>query len=106
MLTAFDLNDTDSDPRIAAYLPRFRALPAPDPETGDFTGWEMLLGTGLHGKDQKPTAAMCFRLDSGFGTTSSSILALPETSRLAPKPIWRFAPGPPDRTPFEDVDLG
>ncbi len=44
MLTAHDLNDTES-PRVAAYLPRFRAAPAPDPGSDRWDVWEMLLAS-------------------------------------------------------------
>ncbi|HSR71205.1 MAG TPA: hypothetical protein VLL72_02380, partial [Kiloniellales bacterium] len=53
--------------------------------------------------------AMTVRLPSGFGTVSSSLIALPAPSRSLDRPslqpVWLFAPGPPDRTPFEPVEL-
>ncbi|MHC8509006.1 MAG: NRDE family protein [Rhodospirillales bacterium] len=100
MLTARDLNDTAASPRMRAWLPRFRAAPAPDPDAGAGAGgwfaWEALLAgksaSGEKGED------MCIDTDeSGFGTVSSSLLALraPGAPRGAPRIIWRFCPGPP-----------
>jgi hypothetical protein len=105
MLTAHDLNDLESA-RIRHFLPRFRAAPPPDPSKGDWSAWEALLasreaeaGAGEHG-------AMTIATASGFGTSSSSLLALPlAQGRTAPKPVWRFGSGHPDSIRFEDVTL-
>jgi hypothetical protein len=105
MLTAHDLNDTAS-PRIARYLPRFREAPVPDPGTGDWSAWEALLAE----RDaEDPSLGLTLALPSGFATVSSSLLALPgrpRTLRESPRqPIWRYAEGPPDRAPFQDLSL-
>lgn len=104
-LTAQDLNDQRS-PRIRGFLSRFRAAPPPDPEGGDWRAWEALLGATV---PEDPYAGMCVVTDSGFGTVSSSLLALPrrpQTLTEAPRlPVWRFAPGRPDRTAFAPLDL-
>jgi len=104
MLTAQDLNDVAS-PRIAAYLPRFRAAPAPEPEAGAWDAWELLLATRRFAPEDGPRGAMCIETETGFGTVSGSLLALPSAARPGTLPVWRFAAGPPDRTPFEDVVL-
>jgi hypothetical protein len=46
--------------------------------------------------------------DFGFGTVSSSLIALPslQAQHLQDaEPIWRFAAGRPDEVPFEAVAL-
>ncbi len=107
MITACDRNDTEASPRIARYLPRFRAAAAPDPDAGDWTAWQALLGS--READGDPAAGMTFRLDNGFGTVCSTLVALParpqrldETPR---PPVMWFAPGPPDCTAFESVPV-
>ena len=106
MFTAFDRNDMN-DPRIAAYLPRFQNAAAPEPETSAWESWRSLLA----GKEsaEPPTSAMSFRTESGFGTSSSSLLALPSVDSAfgpgAKRPVWLFAPGPPETAKFEPVDI-
>ncbi len=108
MVTARDLNDPTS-PRISAYLPQFRDAAAPHPETGDWRSWETLLASRTAADDGDPLAAMTIVTDQGFGTVSSSQIALPavpESLDAAPlKPLWRFAPGRPDQTTFAPVEL-
>ena len=102
MLTAHDLNDRKGSPRVSRYLDRFRAAPAPNPETGDWDAWAMLLGSRDFAQEAGPAGAMTVVTCSGFGTGSSSLVALPAPGEG--HPILRFAPGRPDRTPFETVD--
>ncbi len=91
MVTAHDLNDTACR-RIARYLPRLRAAPAPDPDAGDWTAWQTLLA-----ESTPPDAALTIRGPGGFGTMSSSLIALPAVDRPGVRPVWLFAAGPPDR---------
>lgn len=104
MLTAFALNDT-RDPRIAHYLPRFRQAATPDPQGGDWEAWGALLGATEGAPGAARNSAMCFDLESGFGTRSSSLIGLPAHPGFDAKPVWLFAPGAPDRTPFQPVEL-
>ena len=104
MITAHDLNDTTKSARIRAFLPRFAAASAPDPEAGDWRSWESLLGSSEVAAGAPVTDGMAFTTDSGFATVSSSLLALPALGRKR-RPIWRFAPGRPGQHPFADVDL-
>jgi hypothetical protein len=104
MITAHDLNDTAESARIRAYLPRFAAAAAPDPETGDWRAWESLLSSSDVAAGAPVTDAMAFTTDSGFATVSSSLLALPALGRRRP-PVWRFAAGRPDHHPYMDVTL-
>jgi hypothetical protein len=46
---------------------------------------------------------MTIDLEGGFGTRSSSLIALPAAGGGAP--VWRFAEGLPDRNPYREVDL-
>lgn len=101
MLTAHDLDDPAS-PRIRAYAPRFAAAAIPDPEGSDWSGWQALLADGGTGNGNSEEAAMCFTQATGFGTVSSSLLALPAIGSEA-KAQWLFAAGRPDRTPFTPV---
>ena len=106
VFTAFDRNDT-TDRRIKTYLPRFEAADPPDPDTDDWTAWKSLLGSGE--TEGEAYNAMSFRLGSGFGTSSSSLLALPSIDASfgseAKQPIWLFAAGPPESSAFTPVDI-
>lgn len=106
MLSALELDDRAS-PRIDAYLDRFAALAPPDPMTGTWTQWESLLAhTGGDGPEGEEAPSMCFLRPNGFGTVSSSLIALPAPELGQTPPVWRFAAGRPDQTPFEPVALG
>ena len=112
MITAYDMNDRTS-PRIAEFLPRFEAARVPDPERGDWAAWQTLLA------DRGQAAPRASRADSpdnretgmnvvtgfGFGTSSSSLLALPSVERRSTRPIWLFAAGRPDEAPYRPVEL-
>jgi len=104
MFTAHERNDL-SDPRIAAYLSHFQAAAPPEPEAGQWDSWRALLGA----TEGPGTRAMSFRTDSGFGTSSSSLLALPSVeAAFGPdkkRPVWLFAAGPPESAAFEPVDI-
>ncbi|MBI3445204.1 MAG: NRDE family protein [Magnetospirillum sp.] len=108
MLSALDLDDRTS-PRIAAYLERFQALPPPcpdpvDPEGGAWGQWPVLMAdTGGGGVEGEEDAAMCFTRASGFGTVSSSLIALPAPALGEVAPVWRFAAGRPDQTTYVAV---
>lgn len=92
MVTAHPPNDLTS-PRIARHLPRFAAAPRPTPP--DWGAWPALLA------DSEGAAGEQLNIPplGGFGTLCSSLLALGPGGARA----WRFAPGPPDRTPFAGV---
>lgn len=100
MITAGERNDPAS-PRIRAHLDHFRAAPPPDPDAGDWRAWEALLASRETGAEATPQAAMTLDANAGFGTVSSALIALSGDGRA----LWRFAPGPPDRTPFEPVRI-
>jgi len=105
MFTAQDHNDL-SDPRIAKYLPEFQKAEVPDPNNDEWSHWIRLLGG--RNTSGNPTSGMCFDTDTGFGTSSSALLALRGIDYIAPGKqvaVWKFAAGPPDSVPFEAVKV-
>lgn len=105
LLTAYDLDDPAS-PRTRHFLPLFRAAPPPEPATGDWAAWERLMASRQGGPDAGEEGAMNIALPSGFGTSSTSLIALPSRSAgLDSRPIWRFAHGHPDAIVYDAVSL-
>lgn len=98
MLTAADLDDPSSA-RIRLYRPRFLVAPPPDPGTGDWHAWERLLAD-RSSETGDPRDAMCIETGSAYGTVSSALIGLAADGRRR----FRFAPGPPDRAAFADVE--
>ena len=105
MITAQDLNDTGNSPRMRFHMDRFRAAPAPDPGLRDWDAWKALLGSRDRGAEATYRGAMNIETDFGFGTVSSSLLALPNVERTELKPQWLYADGRPDEAEFAAVDL-
>jgi Transport and Golgi organisation 2 len=100
MFTAGERNDT-SEARIATFLPKFEHAAPPDPSAGKWDTWAGLMGA-TDAKDS-PYHAMTFKLDSGFGTSSSSLLALPSIDAAHDRklrPQWLFAAGRPDSVAY------
>ncbi|MBF0325640.1 MAG: NRDE family protein [Alphaproteobacteria bacterium] len=93
MLTAYDLDDRTS-PRVATYLPRFQGATIPEPGRGEWADWIALMGDPGEDSDGEEHAAMCFTRADGFGTMSSSLIALP-ADNLTTRPLWLFSPGKP-----------
>jgi hypothetical protein len=104
MLTSLELND-ENDPRISHYLPLFRQAAHPDPDSSDWNDWRELLASNDHAAGESRAASMCFKLQTGLCTLSSSLIALPLYPGVDSRPLWLFAPGPPDQVEFESVDL-
>ncbi len=106
MVTAHDRNDTSSA-RIRFYLPRFRAAAIPDLAADDWRGWEALLASREREIGAGPEGAMAIVTDRGFGTSSSSLLALPAPGPASRRPVWRFAvaaaPQGPESLSFSSV---
>lgn len=102
LITAHDRNDPESM-RIRTYLPHFERAHLPDPGRGHWEAWEALLSNREFDAEAGPTSAMSIVDEGGFGTVSSALIALPSPSQIGALPIFRFANGRPDKTPFEDV---
>ena len=106
MITAFDVDDP-ADTRIRGGLPRFLGAATPDPARGDWAAWQALLASRQAEDPAEPRSALCFLTPSGFGTSSSALIALPSRSRRGgAKAVWLFAAGPPDLAAWRAVDLG
>ena len=103
MLTAHDRNDPASG-RIRGFLPRFTAALRPDPTAPDDSGWSAWEGLLASRQAAEPYDAMAVVTDSGFGTVSSALIALPAIGSAA-RPIWRFAAGLPGDAAFRRVAI-
>ncbi|HYZ43203.1 MAG TPA: NRDE family protein [Stellaceae bacterium] len=101
MIAAGDLDDLGTR-RLELALPAFRAWPVPDPDRGDWSAWESLLGSTRAPPGEPATAAMRFHTD-GYGTVSSAIIALPSVDRPDRKPVFRYAGWLPEVTPWRDI---
>lgn len=102
MIAAHDLDDPRS-PRIPLYRPLFEAAAPPDPDAGGWRAWEELLASRIWDGDAGPRGAMCVVTDTGFGTVSSTLLALPDAGREGARPAWRFLDGRPDLGTWAEV---
>jgi hypothetical protein len=101
MLGAGEMDDR-TQPRIGTFLERFRQAPVPEPGEGRWGPWQALLGERGYPAEAGPTAAMNLEPADGFGTLSSTLVALPLPA-AGVKPVWLHADGPPDRVPFLPV---
>lgn len=104
MITASDRNDTESL-RIRYFLPRWQGTEVPEPELGRWQEWEALLASRDHDLAGDVFDAMYIVSNTGFGTMSSSLIALPSVRHAEQAPIWRFLPGRPDNTEWMEIDL-
>lgn len=99
MIAAGEMNDK-SDARIQSFHDDFLQT-APGSDQLDWTGWKSLLARpSLTGIERN---GMCFQLETGFGTRSSSLAALPGKERLGEKPVWLFSETPPDHAQWKPV---
>ncbi|MGB8275256.1 MAG: NRDE family protein [Alphaproteobacteria bacterium] len=116
MITAYDRNDPASA-RIRAFLPRFEQAAAPDPDKGvaGWQDWTRLLASRLHdvsrgpgaGGDEEggPASAMTVAAENGFGTVSSSLIAVPLPALPPRRPVWLFAAGRPGEVAYRNMTL-
>lgn len=102
MITSREMNDPDSV-RVGRFLPMFRHAEEPDIDADDWSDWERLLRTRLHESVDDPRETMCIVTDKGYGTVSSSLIALPSADHPDRKRVWKFASGRPDAHPFENI---
>jgi hypothetical protein len=103
MLTAHDLNDAQGSARIRRYRPLFEAAAVPDPDSGDWSAWEKLLSCRESEPGTGPEGAMTVSLEGGFGTSSSSLIALSRPQNPPRPPKWRFCHGAPDTERWTDI---
>ena len=103
MVTAYDLNDARSG-RIRTYLPKFETTRLPDPAKGKWSAWAKLMASHDEGGDGVESD-MLIVSDIGFGTTSSSFIALPSAKQALVTPVWLFASGRPDKATYEPVKI-
>lgn len=105
MFTEGERNDI-AEPRIATFLSQFQDTAPPDPAVGKWDTWANLMSTTeLPGK--KGTA-LSVRLGDNFGTSSSSLVALPSIDAAHDRklrPQWLFAAGPPDSVAYKPLPL-
>jgi hypothetical protein len=94
--------DHPGSPRIAAYLPRFRAATPPDPDRDDWRDWEALLGSEDHATAAGPRGAMRFIQEDGFATVSSALIALPAPTHDR-RPRFRFITRQSPEAAWQDV---
>ncbi|TDQ80450.1 uncharacterized protein with NRDE domain [Dongia mobilis] len=104
MITAHDRNDPGSR-RIRYYLPQWQAAEAPLPERQDWREWEALLGSRRHEPGGDVFDAMHIVSNTGFGTMSSSLIALPSVQHSERLPVWRFLGGRPETIAWQEIDL-
>ena len=102
MITAWDINDKRS-PRIRTYLPLFRRATEPKPESDDWQSWKKLLASPVFRPVDGPTEAMRICTDTGFGTTSSSLIGLQSLEATGMPAIWHFATGYPKPSPYSPI---
>jgi Transport and Golgi organisation 2 len=102
MITAHDRNDLSSL-RIRHFLPLWEAAEVPDPDAGTWSAWEALLADHTHAPGGEVFDAMNIVSNTGFGTVSSSLIALPGPHRLDLAPSWRYTVGRPDLHPYLPV---
>ena len=104
MITAYDRNDPQSL-RIRHYLPRWRSAETPDPSRDQWSEWQDLLLSRDHAREGDVTDARYIVSNTGFGTVSSSLIALPGPAFAARSPIWLFASGRADKSSWAKVAL-
>lgn len=90
MLTAWDLNATNSA-RTRHFLPLFQAAAPPDPETSNWEAWKELMMSQEFEPGAGAWESMQVTSDRGFGTLSSSLIALETSSTTDSRKIWHFS---------------
>jgi uncharacterized protein with NRDE domain len=104
MITAMDLNDMSSA-RTRHFLPRWREAAVPDPGAGDWDAWSKVLQSREYEPSGDVFDAMYIVSNTGFGTVSSSLMALPSVNHSDRAPVWRFLGGRPESQGWSDIDL-
>jgi transport and Golgi organization protein 2 len=103
LIAAGDIDDLGTR-RLQLAKPAFGAWPVPEPDQGEWTAWQQLLGSCRAPPGEPATAAMRFRTD-GYGTVSSALIALPAHEEPELRPVFRFASWLPEQTPWQEISL-
>ena len=104
MITSGELNDMKS-PRIPTFLENFKNATPPNIDAGDWSAWKNLLSIQYYSHQLGPHEAMCILTEEGYGTVSSSLIALPSRDKINKKPVWLFSNGPPSEVIYTTVKL-
>ena len=108
VITSSDRNDISSA-RIRTYLPQFERAEAPNPDEGNWSAWQFLFSSRMYDSNDGPQGAMTISTDAGFGTVSSSLIALPSPNYLNNdyriKPVYLFSQGAPTLTNYKSIIL-
>ena len=104
MLTAWDLN-AEGSVRTSFHLPLFADAVQPDPENQEWQCWEELMGSTDHAPNSVTGEAMLIRTDRGFGTLSTSLIALESPEIYNARKIWRFLDRSDETTPYFSVEI-
>lgn len=104
MITAFDMNSENS-PRMRHFLPLFRTSDEPDPDLDDWRAWQALLTSRDRDPGTGEKGTMMVETSTGFGTVSSSLIAIPARSRFEAKTRWLYCDDRPDMGDWAAVHL-
>ena len=104
MLTAWDLN-AENSMRTSFHLPRFEEARQPDPDSQDWQHWERLMRSTERTNGAVSGEAMFIETKRGFGTLSTSLIALETSQILNARKIWRFIDHTEERAEYINVDL-
>ena len=104
MITSGELNDMKS-PRIPTFLEKFKKAAPPNIDTYNWLAWKNLLSIQYYSHQTGPHEAMCIVTEEGYGTVSSSLIALPSKEKSTQKPVWLFSDGPPSEVIYKKVNL-
>jgi hypothetical protein len=102
IIAADDLNEL-STPRLAAAQPRFLAARPPEPDLDEWSAWQDLLSDDKPSPGAPPEAALRFRTPRGYGTVSSSLIALPSVLSPERPPRFRHAAWLPAPAAWREV---
>ena len=104
MLTAWDLN-AEGSVRTSFHLPLFTDAVQPDPENQEWQRWEELMGSTDHASNSVTGEAMLIQTDRGFGTLSTSLIALESPEIYNARKIWRFLDRSDETSPYFSVKI-
>jgi hypothetical protein len=104
MLTAWGMNAPESA-RSRRFLPLFEQSPPPDPDRNSWRGWKALMTSREYDDGADPAEAMCVVTDRGFGTLSSSLIALESPGTSNARKIWQFSASPRSGGGYREVAI-